>query len=80
MIDQDFIMLIMNCKKYQKKALFQKQTWLPLVPYYIKYYHVVGDELLDNEYKFDDAMQEFLVFYISLFSSLFSFLLVSIDL
>lgn len=55
--EQDFIMLIMNCKKYQKKALFQKQTWLPLVPSYIKYYHVIGNELLETDYKFDDGRQ-----------------------
>jgi hypothetical protein len=54
MIEQEFIMLIMNCKKYMKKALFQKRTWLPLIPSYLKYYHVIGDEGLDTEFKFDD--------------------------
>ena len=54
MIDQEFIMLIMNCKKYQKKALFQKMTWLKLIPSYLKYYHVIGDESLDAEFRFDD--------------------------
>jgi len=57
MIEQDFIMLIMNCKKYVKKAAFQKKTWLPGVPTYLKYYHVIGDELLDCAFKFDDAEQ-----------------------
>ena len=47
-------MLIMNCKKYMKKALFQKRTWLPLIPSYLKYYHVIGDESLETEYKFDN--------------------------
>ena len=28
MIEQEFIMLIMNCKKYVKKALFQKPSRL----------------------------------------------------
>jgi hypothetical protein len=55
MIEQDFIMLIMNCKKYMKKALFQKRTWLPLIPSYLKYYHVIGDEYIEEEYKFDDV-------------------------
>ena len=54
MIDQDFIMLIMNCQKYQKKALFQKMTWLKQIPLYLKYYHVIGDEKLDTEFHFDN--------------------------
>ena len=54
MIEQDFILLIMNCKKYQKKATFQKKTWLPNIPKYLKYYHVIGDETLETNYKFDD--------------------------
>jgi hypothetical protein len=37
-----------------KKALFQKKTWLPLIPSYLKYYHVIGDESLDSEFKFDN--------------------------
>ena len=54
MIEQDFIMLIMNCKKYTKKALFQKMTWLKNIPSYLKYYHVIGDESLDTVFKFDN--------------------------
>ena len=54
MIEQDFILLIMNCKKYIKKSLYQKKTWLTKLPPYIKYYHVIGDEQLDEEYKFDN--------------------------
>jgi Galactosyltransferase len=54
MIDQDFIMLIMNCQKYQKKALFQKMTWLKQIPLHLKYYHVIGDESLDTEFRFDN--------------------------
>jgi hypothetical protein len=54
MIGQDFIMLIMNCKKYEKKALFQKKTWLKSVPSYINFYHVIGDENLNSEYNFDE--------------------------
>ena len=54
MIEQEFIMLIMNCKKYEKKALFQKKTWLKNIPAYIKYYHVIGDETLESIYKFDN--------------------------
>jgi hypothetical protein len=54
MIEQDFIMIIINCKKYIKKALFQKRTWLKTIPSFIKYYHVIGDESLETDYKFDD--------------------------
>ena len=54
MIDQDFIMLIMNCKKYEKKAAFQKMTWLKKIPSYLQYYHVIGDETLETNYKFDN--------------------------
>ena len=34
MIQQEYIMLIMNCKKYYKKAKFQKMAWLPKIPDY----------------------------------------------
>ena len=54
MMEQDFILLIMNCKKYQKKAIFQKITWLPRIPSYLIYYHVIGDETLDTDFKFDN--------------------------
>jgi len=54
MIEQEFIMLIMNCKKYMKKALFQKRTWLPFIPSYLRFYHVIGDENMTTDYKFDD--------------------------
>jgi hypothetical protein len=54
MIEQDFIMLIMNCVKYEKKALFQKMTWLKLTPPYLRYYHVIGDEKMETTYRFDE--------------------------
>jgi hypothetical protein len=54
MIEQEYIMLIMNCKKYVKKAKFQKMTWLPLIPSFLIYYHVIGDPELELEYKFDN--------------------------
>jgi len=57
MIQQDFIMLIMNCKKYVKKAMFQKMTWLKQIPSYLKYYHVIGDETLETEFAFDNESQ-----------------------
>ena len=57
MIDQDFILLILNCKKYEKKAFIQKNTWLKTIPSYLKYYHVIGDEFLDEEFVFDNEKQ-----------------------
>ena len=57
MIEQDYIMLIMNCKKYFEKAAYQKATWLQLVPTYLKYYHVIGDESLESDFKFDETNQ-----------------------
>lgn len=45
----DFILLILNCKKYREKAIIQKNTWLQTLPTNIKYYHVIGDkERCDN--------------------------------
>jgi hypothetical protein len=44
----------MNCKKYVEKAEFQKKTWLPKIPDYLQYYHVIGEPQLDTNYKFDN--------------------------
>jgi len=55
MIQQEFVMLIMNCKKYVKKAKFQKITWLKTLPSYLPYYHVIGDETLETVFAFDDT-------------------------
>jgi hypothetical protein len=46
----------MNCEKYRWKADIQKQTWLPLIPPTLKYYHVLGDETLETEFKFDNDL------------------------
>jgi hypothetical protein len=54
MIEQEYIMLIMNCKKYLKKAKFQKMTWLSKIPSYLQYFHVIGEPELDTNYKFDN--------------------------
>jgi hypothetical protein len=45
----------MNCKKYADKALLQKTTWLRNIPSRLKYYHVIGNEALDEPFTFDDA-------------------------
>jgi hypothetical protein len=46
----------MNCRKYKHKATIQKQTWLTRLPSYIRYYHVIGDETLDNDFSFNDEI------------------------
>ena len=55
MNEQEVIMLIMNCKKYEWKADIQRNTWLKSIPSFIKYYHVIGNEDLEAEYKFIEA-------------------------
>jgi len=57
MIHQEFILLIMNCKKYENKANIQRVTWLKTLPSYLKYYHVIGDETMDSEFVFDNVNQ-----------------------
>ena len=54
MIQHDFILLIMNCKKYENKAVNQKQSWLKNIPSHLKYYHVIGDESLSESFVFDN--------------------------
>jgi len=53
-MEQDFILLILNCKKYKNKASFQKATWIRSLPEYIPYYHVIGDTTLETDYKFEN--------------------------
>jgi hypothetical protein len=49
---QDYILLIMNCEKYRDKAQKQKETWIPLLPTSLKYYHVIGNPDLETEFLF----------------------------
>jgi hypothetical protein len=53
-IDKEFILLIMNCKKYIKKAEYQKKTWIKQLPPYLSYYHVLGEEHLETDFLFDN--------------------------
>ena len=48
----DFILLIFNCKRYEYKALKQRETWLKDVS--IPYFHVQGVPELESDYQFDD--------------------------
>jgi hypothetical protein len=54
MIEQDYILLILNCKKYKYKSDHQKNTWLKNIPSSLIYYHIIGDETLTEEFMFDD--------------------------
>jgi hypothetical protein len=54
MINQEFILLIMNCQKYRQKAEIQKNGWLKSLPADLIYFHVLGDEGLSTEYRFDE--------------------------
>ena len=69
MIEQEYIMLIMNCKKYLKKAKIQQMTWLPKIPDYLQYYHVIGEPDLDTRYKFDNENKEILIKKLDNFTS-----------
>lgn len=48
MIEQNFILLIMNCKKYRYKATYQKETWLHTLTPSLIYYHVIGDDTIEK--------------------------------
>jgi hypothetical protein len=50
---QDFILLIMNCKKYEYKAQKQKETWLKNLPDFLIYFHVIGDPTLCTDFEFN---------------------------
>jgi len=43
MIDQKYILLILNCYKYKYKADTQIETWLKKLDSNIIYFHVIGD-------------------------------------
>lgn len=62
MIEQPYILLIMNCKKYRSKALVQKETWIKKLPQELPYFHVIGDPALEHHYKFD---QEERILYVN---------------
>jgi len=49
----DYILLIMNCERYEHKAHYQKDGWLKHIK--IPYYHVIGKPELDVPFIFDEA-------------------------
>ena len=52
-MEQEYILLIMNCIKYRYKAQRQKKTWLAELPEFLIYFHVIGDEMLPTDYEID---------------------------
>jgi len=50
-MSNDYILLIMNCKKYKDKSEKQKEGWLKKVN--IPYFHVIGEPELETPYKFE---------------------------
>lgn len=50
---EHFVLLIMNCKKYQYKAEIQRNSWLKELPLNLKYYHVIGEQNLSSDYNFN---------------------------
>lgn len=64
MIDQNYILLILNCYKYKYKADQQIETWLKKLDSNIIYFHVIGDvekckDNNDNNNNNDDYFFDF---------------------
>jgi hypothetical protein len=53
-LEQDYVLLIMNCMRYRDKALIQKGGWLQSLPEGVAYYHVIGNRELETPYAFDN--------------------------
>lgn len=53
-VEQDYILLIMNCMRYREKAIQQKTGWLQGLPEGVRYYHVIGNHNMAEPYSFDN--------------------------
>jgi len=60
-IEEDYLLLIMNCMRYREKALIQKAGWLQTLPESVSYYHVIGDPTLPTPYLFNSEERILLV-------------------
>ena len=57
-VDYDkVILLILNCKKYSHKREKQLENWIKNIPKNLKYYHVIGEENLEEDYIFDHSQK-----------------------
>lgn len=45
---QEYVMFILNCKKYFEKRKMQKKTWLNKINF--NYFHVIGDPEIEKSY------------------------------
>ena len=48
-----YVMCILNCKKYAFKRQAQLETWIPDLPKYIHYFHIIGIPDLPTQQKYD---------------------------
>jgi len=53
-VEQEYILLIMNCMRYREKAIQQKTGWLQALPECVRYYHVIGNPDMSLPYNFDN--------------------------
>jgi len=53
-VEQEYILLIMNCMRYREKAIQQKTGWLQGLPESIYHYHVIGNPDMSLPYNFDN--------------------------
>jgi hypothetical protein len=53
-VEQEYILLIMNCMRYREKAIQQKTGWLQGLPESVHYYHVIGNPNMSDPYVFDN--------------------------
>jgi hypothetical protein len=51
--DYQYILLILNCKNYEYKAAKQRDSWLKEIPDWLAYFHVIGDENIEEDFTFD---------------------------
>lgn len=48
-----YLLLILNCKKYEFKREYQRTTWLRDLPEWLPYFHIVGDPTLTTSSELD---------------------------
>jgi hypothetical protein len=51
---KEYVLLIMNCKKYQWKANKQKESWLQNIPESLPYFHVIGNPNLPEDFQLNN--------------------------
>ncbi len=69
-MQNDIVLLILNCKKYASKAEFQRKTWLAQIEEStrqagsgatITYYHIIGQSDISTPYLFDHSNNTLIV-------------------